>query len=534
MGILSFFTPNLNDKENALYNIGFTINKLGNIFDKKITNRIFNDLSDELKNNNTYLTQFFCNDLGRFIYGKNECYCHIGVFKNHCQSYGIEYWGKAGNLVFQIIFGSLYLVLFCIMIFRFISNLKNYDYFFSSLITPKTLVILNLIVMTLFKFIYMIIDPYCQYQKVNYTFDRIIDELKFSAIISIYLILFNVFIGLNTNLSRGKGEINKNKYVLVYKLIKSLIIIILCIIYPTQIALSIQMSYNYKEIGGMIYLLFFGLFFAICLFIFTFWMIFYLRDRIFKYYQIKKENLRKEKIKITKISTFNLNTESNLKDYENLNHKLLSQRNIPVKRNNYIFDFLKIAIESNLIKEVDKAIDKNENNFDMDNYELIDFENEMLILDLYKKEEINDLNLNKMNYSEKQIPKVNNEIEEDYLLNEIDLKIVNDIFSFSFLYMIVTIEFVIYNMLSRFQLFSNDYYLMFIIFFIIHLVDAQYIIIIYTIVQEYQNLKYIGELDKLTMKKKNGHKYYMCYNNLKNSIIFPRFNDFINFYEENK
>ena len=36
------------------------------------------------------------------------------------------------------------------------------------------------------------------------------------------------------------------------------------------------------------------------------------------------------------------------------------------------------------------------------------------------------------------------------------------------------------------------------------------------------------------MKKKNGHKYYMCYNNLKNSIIFPRFNDFINFYEENK
>ena len=188
MGILSFFTPNLNDKENALYNIGFTINKLGNIFDKKITNRIFNDLSDELKNNYTYLTQFFCNDLGRFIYGKNECYCHIGVFKNHCQSYGIEYWGKAGNLVFQIIFGSLYLVLFCIMIFRFISNLKNYDYFFSSLITPKTLVILNLIVMTLFKFIYMIIDPYCQYQKVNYTFDRIIDELKFSAIISIYLI----------------------------------------------------------------------------------------------------------------------------------------------------------------------------------------------------------------------------------------------------------------------------------------------------------------------------------------------------------
>ncbi len=540
MKVLSFFAPNLNNKEKALLNIGYTINKLGNIFDKKITNRIFNDLSDELKNNYTYLTQFFCNDLGRFIYKNNECYCHIGLFNNHCQSYGIEFWGKSGNLVFQIIFGCLYFVLFCIMILRFISNLKNYNYFFSSLITPKTLVILNLIVLTLFKFIYMIIDPYCQYQKINYTFDRTIDELKFSAIISIYLILFNVFIGLNTNLNRGKGEINKNKYVLVYKLIKCLIIIILCIIYPTQIALSIQMSHNYKEIGGMIYLLFFGLFLSLCLFIFTFWMIFYLRDKIFKYYQIRKENLRKEKIKITKLSTYNLNTESNLKDNELLNHKHLSQRNIPVKRNNYIFDFLKIAIESNLIKEVDKAIDKNENNFDMDNYELIDFENEMLILDLYKKEELNDLNLNKMNDSEKQIPKVNNEIEEDYLLNEIDLKIVNDIFSFSFLYMIVTIEFVIYNIISRFQLFSNYSYLMFTIFFIIHLVDAQYIIIIYfvffknTIIQEYQNLKYIGELDKLTLKKKNGHKYYMCYNNLKNSIIFPRFNDFINFYEENK
>ena len=128
-------------------------------------------------------------------------------------------------------------------------------------------------------------------------------------------------------------------------------------------------------------------------------------------------------------------------------------------------------------------------------------------------------------------------MDEDFLLNENDLKIVNDIFGFSFLYMIVTIEFIFYNVLSKLPVFLIDYRLMFTIYFICEMVDAQYIIIIYfvffknIIVQEYKNLKFIGELGNLTNRNNKGQKIYLNFDNLKHSSIFYRYNDFINFYD---
>jgi hypothetical protein len=170
----------------------------------------------------------------------------------------------------------------------------------------------------------------------------------------------------------------------------------------------------------------------------------------------------------------------------------------------------------------------------------MDFDKEMLIIDEYKTQNNNN-NIYKIcdNINENQQfnkSKTQNDSEEDFSLNESDLKIVNDIFNLSFLYMIVTIEFLLYNSIIR-HIFSGIY-ITFVIFFIINLVDVQYIIIIYfvffknSIIQEYQNLKYIGELDKLTNKKGKGIKKYLNYENLKHSLIFPRFNDFINFYDE--
>jgi hypothetical protein len=203
-------------------------------------------------------------------------------------------------------------------------------------------------------------------------------------------------------------------------------------------------------------------------------------------------------------------------------------------------------IKSNLIKEVDKAINKEDLNYDMDNYELIDFENEMLILDLYNKkiEENSQIVIkNSNNLEENKLikSKTNEEIfEDDFSLNENDLKIVNDIFGFSFLYMIVTIEFVIYNILSKFPYFLTDFQIMIVVYSICNLVDAQYVIIIYfvffknNIIQEYQNLKYIGELDKLRNEKGKDHKIYLNYENLRKSTIYKRYNDFINFYEDEK
>ena len=544
MDIDYIFRPNLNNELFALQNIGYTITDLAKIFDKTITKRLYNDLSELNKNNITFLNIYFCKDLGRFSASNLNCICHLGIFGAHCQTYGIEIWGKAGNLVFQIIFGNIFFILMSIMIFRLVSSIKNSNHnTICSLIrftisTPKNLVNLNLFIITITKFIYMIIDPYCQYKYVSYKYDRVIDELKFSGVISIYFILFIVFVGLNANLRRGKGNISKKNYICAYKLIKVIVIIILFCIYPAQISVSALLSQNDAQLGGMIVLVFGGLFLAFCLYVTTFWILFYLRNKLFKQYQIKKRNLRKEKIKITEIENL-YDINNNEMEILNSENHLLSKREMTIKKNKNIIDFLIMIFQFNLIKEVDKAIDRNKDNI-IEDYELMDFDKEMLIIDEYKTQNNNDNiyiicdNINENQQFNKS--KTQNDSEEDFSLNESDLKIVNDIFNLSFLYMIVTIEFLLYNSIIRY-IFSGIY-ITFGVFFIVNLVDVQYIIIIYfvffknSIIQEYQNLKYIGELDKLTNKKGKGIKKYLNYENLKHSLIFPRFNDFINFYDE--
>jgi hypothetical protein len=167
----------------------------------------------------------------------------------------------------------------------------------------------------------------------------------------------------------------------------------------------------------------------------------------------------------------------------------------------------------------------------------------MLILDLYNKkieENKQIVNKNNSNLEENKliINNANEEIfEDDFLLDENDLKIVNDIFSFSFLYMIVTIEFILYNLAIKIPSISQNVILLIAIIFIIHFVDIQYMIIIYVvffknnIIQEYKNLKYIGDLHKFTNKNVD-HKICLNNKNFKNSNIFSRLNDFINFKED--
>ena len=528
-----FGCVNLNDPKNALNNIGYTLNNLGKTFDEKITERIYNDLPDSLKTNFTYLTYYFCHNSGKFSPYNQKCLCQVGTFKSHCQTYIIEVWGKSGFLFFQIFFGFLFFVLMIMCIFRYIYNLKNSNY--NSIIyiffTPKNLVNINLIVFTISKFIYIIIDPYCQKKKVSYIYDRVIEELKFSSIVSIYLILFIVFLGLNTNINRGKGKISKKKYICIYQTLKIIVIIILLCIYPVQIVLSIHLSTNYYAVQSISILLIVCSTLGGFLYIFTFWIICFLRDKLFKQYRIKKKNLRKERIKITKMDKINY-----LNEY-------LNEENLKLKSEETILNFLKSVMESKLKNEINIAIDKKDNNYNIDNYESMDFEKEMLILNLYQNEEnkIEEEKIREVYSNEKniQLNKVKsiNDYEEDFSLNENDLKIVNDIFSFSFLYMIVTIEFILYNWAFKLPSIYQNVILLIIIIFIIHFVDIQYMIIIYVvffknnIIQEYKNLKYIGDLHKFT-NKDVAHKIYLNYKNFKNSNIFSRLNDFINFKED--
>jgi hypothetical protein len=76
---------------------------------------------------------------------------------------------------------------------------------------------------------------------------------------------------------------------------------------------------------------------------------------------------------------------------------------------------------------------------------------------------------------------------------------------------------------------------MIIIYIILHIFDCFYIIIIYfvffknTSSQEYENLKYIGELENLIKGKFSNGKIKIVYDELAHSIIAERFKGFINF-----
>ncbi len=537
--------------KNPLNHIDNVINDLAYIFDKRLTKAIYNSLPESQKKNKTFLSKFFCNNLGYYSKSSSKCMCHVGIFRNHCQTYGIEIWGKKGFTAFIVIIAIIFFILTVIMILKLIENLKssNYPSTYSKICslfsTPKHLVNINLIIITLSKFLYMIIDPYCQKKYVSYSFDRVIDELKYSSLISIYFILFIIFVGLNANLNRRKSNINQLRYALAYKIIKIAGIVLIYLIYPIQIPLSVVCSKNDFDLGGMAYLLYGSMFFAAILYIFTFWILFYLRDIIFKNYQLQKENSRKDKIKLTKIQKINIAT-SDYDERERLNDKESHREIIITNNNSNILNFIKMAYKKNLSEYLDKAIDRNKNdNDDIDNYELMDFEQEMLILDLYNKTtDENNIQIFRKNNlgNSNSLNNINNKdnVDEDFSLNENDIKIINDIFSFSFLYMIVTIEFVIYNILSKFPYFLTDFQIMIVVYSICNLVDAQYVIIIYfvffknNIIQEYQNLKYIGELDKLRNEKGKDHKIYLNYENLRKSTIYKRYNDFINFYEDEK
>ncbi len=124
----------------------------------------------------------------------------------------------------------------------------------SLFLTPKNLVNLNLIIMSLSKFFYMCYDPYCQHKRASYQFDRIINGLSISSIISIYLLLFIVFVGLNANLHKGSKIISKKCYICVYKTLKTIIITLLFFIYPIQIFISYSTSTVEIHLKYLIYL----------------------------------------------------------------------------------------------------------------------------------------------------------------------------------------------------------------------------------------------------------------------------------------
>ena len=107
MNILHKFKPNLNNNKKALINIGYTIENLCNIFDTKLIKKIYEGLTYEQKKNQSFLANFFCNNLGKYYPIRSICICHVGFFRNHCQNKLVDFIGVGKLIAYRVIFSII-------------------------------------------------------------------------------------------------------------------------------------------------------------------------------------------------------------------------------------------------------------------------------------------------------------------------------------------------------------------------------------------------------------------------------------------
>ena len=538
--------------------LGKTIKNLGKTFDTYLMGSIYTSLPDSEKNNFKLLSKKFCHSRG--VYSIIACLCNVGTYGIHCQKLGIEFWGKTVWILFRIFFSFFFLIFMILSILTLIVTLLNYSSFisiiFSLFTTPKNLVNINIIILSTSKFIYMVYDPYCQYNKVSYKYDRILYELSISSFISIYLLLFIVFLGINANLTKGKGLFGKRSFFIIYYCLKVIVIIILIAIYPTQIILSRYFAnHNFIEsqILSLIYSI--GGIISVVIYIITFCIICKTRKKLFLLYHIQdyKENQKSYTLKIihNNDESRSFNSGSVIQMDKSEYNKYFTK-----KKKNFILDFLEKIMINKQIEIVDYSIGRNlEENIkqNIENEDLMYFEEEMKILNQYS----NDIYFN--NYKENDTNSITNLTEnkniskrnsifsapqleesyEDYVLNENDMIIVHNIFIYSFLFMLVTILYFIYFSFSKNGSIVSNQWSLLLAYFCLHIIELMYLLSIYAVFfkystnQQYKNLKFIGEIDKYLNKKFNDiSKVFVVYKAFSKSIVSKRFKGFINFFLE--
>jgi hypothetical protein len=219
----------------------FTFEYFSFVLGKKILYKFLNDLPNS-NNNKEYLSKVICNNVG-FIKDSEKilCYCNVGFFLDYCQRSGKYYWKKSWDF-YYIFFSIIYIITLLVLTMKLIKLLKTKENFYHKILrlitTPKCLVILNLEVFSLTRTIYMIIDPYGLKKIFDKPTERILNGILISSIISIYLILLLMWIGLNHVFDESKSNLQKCVNLYFYKQKKYTIIVILILIYPYQIVVS--------------------------------------------------------------------------------------------------------------------------------------------------------------------------------------------------------------------------------------------------------------------------------------------------------
>ena len=567
-----------NKSENLnLNSIKQTLFYLNDIFDLTITKKIFFNLDNNKKNDIKFLRKFFCNKSGNFSIDF-ICDCDIGYFYNHCQKNILNYY-KISFVFFKYLFIFCYLISMIIFWVKLIKILCKKISFIKKIIiifTPKNIVIINLCIMSTTKFFYLLIDPLNLHKTFGHIFERILFNLNYAGLGSIFSILVIMWLGIN-QVYNNPRIIDKQVGTFFYLQIKLTVYFILIVIYPYYISIN---YYNNKEkktskltfLDILTYIYFLLILFA---YIWGGIILIKLKNKFNKiYYKSNNENNNQIIKKIIKNFNDEINYDS--KDvFLRRNDTLLSRKIINKNKSDFInIDFLQQAFEKKFINEVNICVNNN-NIFDCDNEinnnllefndELIEFENEMknlnenFTIDNFNenknKNEIN--NKNNKNNNIKNIKKKNisnsnifnlrktslfsfysNEKlinENDLLISELDYENMIKTYKYSFKFLLVNLILFFFQGFTEF-LYDYTPFSVFIKLILISFFELVYIFISYklffinNISEEYKNLKYLGEIENFFNKDKK-EKMYVKFKGIQNMKIYKRLKEFI-FFDE--
>ena len=530
----------------------YTITYLSNLFDKQMTFKYFISLSDKEKANKIFLKKFLCNDVGDFNIDK--CGCYIGYFENHCQINAKYYWGKLWN-VYQNLFSFLFCIFLLLTWYKLFKILLKSENIFKKIlqliIIPKNLVTINLCLISLSRFIYIVIDPFNLKKLFGRSIERILFLVINANIMNIYCILIIMWLGLNEVFIIGtKLKKRINHYFYIQK--KYTLIFLLIISYPYYIFIN-YLIYSYqtlisekiKIIINFLYILY--NYITIIIFFYGCYSLCKMKDKLDSIYKFSLDKNRSIIPKVI-INENNDNTilESSiqLKEEKEMRNENIILNNNHDKNNSkkkkYIL-FLQKAFENNLYDEINGLIKNNDTYEDSEDY-LIDYQSEIKILNIFNEENLNfnsKTDVEKINikntksfYTSYEDKNNDNKEIDDFYLTQNDKENISSVMNMSFLFLIITISLALYlNIFQNTFLSSNYFTLYFLIFFNSGL-EILYIFCTYMLFykkrlsDEYKNLKIIGEIEKFLNPKK---KITLHIKEIQNLYIFRRLKDFINF-----
>ena len=520
------------------------LSSLSPTLNKKIIGIIYESMNELQKADGDYLSEFFCHNSGDFMTSSYTCQCDPGMFGLHCEKKGIHTW-KGWYTFFQVLFGIIYgnlMLLFWInLILKLDTDIRIKRQPIRMFFTPKAIVHFNLVIISTSRFFYVVIDPFRQREIISHVHDMMVYYMIVAAFIAFYMQMFIVWTGITAVFNMGMGKISKKCFVCLYNKTKVIFLICMILIYPMQLMVNYYLAVRDNTNQENSALLYFGCFVFLALFITIIFLLVGMKKKIRKIYG-----------------------EKNKREDINVKVKGEEEKNEIKGNKEEVIDFIiemKKGGMLNLVNEYILAKKDEQNISDTEQLEYrLDYEKEIINLDQYNGKDVTVTNplSTKPDYdmiSESTKFKMNNtNIHIDNTIKSVtsmkkkkekpdvnplsknDKKVIANIFNMSIAFIILTIFIIYLNIGVTSKLLSTISGTL-VLYFITFFCEVAGMVIIYKLfftnmsVQEYQNLKIIGEIEKyINPSGEVEDQPQIIFDDFSMSHVYGRFQSFVRKY----